>query len=253
VRRIIKVLVPRRMVRDAAPRPGEAASARYAEPIHEPGAKAVRLYYHPISTCSRRVLMTAHRLGIKLDLVLVDLAKGEQNAPEFLKLNPNHRVPVLEHDGFVLWESYAIMQYLADTAADQTLYPIAPRARADVNRWLFWCGQNFMPGVGILNWENSIKALIGIGPPDPAEIARGVLLISDAGKVLDDHLADSEWICKSGLSLADLAIAAPLADQGRSKYPLSDLVNLQRWFKQVQSLDAWKGSEPKVGEAKFPV
>ena len=54
--------------------------------------------------------MTADHLGIKLDLVLVDLAKAEQNAPEFLELNPNQRIPVLEDEGFVLAESYAIMQ-----------------------------------------------------------------------------------------------------------------------------------------------
>ena len=203
----------------------------------------MRLYYHPISTCSRRVLMTARHLGTPLDLVLVDLTKGEQNAPEFLKLNPNHRVPVLEHEGFVLWESYAIMQYLADTTPGQTLYPMAPRARADVNRWLFWCGQHFMPGASILNWENSIKALIGIGPANPAEVARGERLLSDAAKLLDDHLVDAEWICKSGLSLADFAISAPLADQARSKFPVTELVHLQRWLKQVQALDAWKSTE----------
>ncbi|MEO8247812.1 MAG: glutathione S-transferase family protein [Burkholderiales bacterium] len=118
--------------------------------IHPSSGKPMRLYYHPVSTCSRRVLMTAQHLGTKLDLVLVNLFKGEQNAPDFLKLNPNHRVPVLEHDGFVLWESHAIMQYLADMTPGQTLYPTDSRARADVNRWLFWCGQDFMPGVGIL-------------------------------------------------------------------------------------------------------
>ena len=187
--------------------------------------------------------MTSHHLGTKLDLVVVDLSKGEQNSPEFLSLNPNHRVPVLEHEGFVLWESYAIMQYLADTAPNQTLYPVTLQARADVNRWLFWCGQYFMPGVGILNWENSIKAMIGIGPSDPAEVARGERLVSDAAKILDDHLAHSEWICKSGLSLADFAISAPLADQNRANLPVSGFVNLQRWLKQVKSLDAWKSTE----------
>lgn len=187
--------------------------------------------------------MTAHHLGTPLELVLVDLAKGEQNAPEFLKLNPNHRVPVLEHDGFVLWESYAIMQYLADSVADQTLYPTAAPARADVNRWLFWCGQYFMPGVGILNWENSIKAMIGIGPADPAEVARGERLLKDAAKILDDHLAHAEWICESGLSLADFAIGASLADQDRAKFPVKELAHLQRWLKQVQSLAVWKSTE----------
>lgn len=203
----------------------------------------MRLYYHPVSTCSRRVLMAAHHLEIKVELVLVDLFKGEQNSPEFLKLNPNHLVPVLEHDGFVLWESYAIMQYLADMAPGQTLYPIDIRGRADVNRWLFWCGQYFMPGIGILNWENSIKSLAGIGSADPVEVARGERLLIEAANVLDEHLNNREWICDTGLSLADLAIAAPLADQYSAKLPVADLPNLQRWLKQVQALDSWKNTE----------
>ncbi|MDH4276232.1 MAG: glutathione S-transferase family protein [Gammaproteobacteria bacterium] len=203
----------------------------------------MRLYYHPVSTCSRRVLMTAHYLEVKVDLVLVDLFKGDHYAPLFLQLNPNHRVPVLEHDGFILWESYAIMQYLADMTPGQTLYPLDPRERADVNRWLFWCGQDFMPGVSILNWENSIKSLAGIGAPDPFEVTRGEQLLVEAAKVFDAHLTHRAWVCDVGLSLADLAIAAPLADQHSAKLPLSDLPNLQRWLKQVQALDSWRKTD----------
>ena len=203
----------------------------------------MRLYYNPHSTCSRRVWLVAHHLGVKVEPVLVDLFRGEQNAPEFLKLNPNHKVPVLEDDGFVLWESYAIMQYLADATPGQTLYPAGPRERADVNRWLFWCGQDFMPGIGILNWENSIKSLAGIGPADPAAVARGEDLLRQAATLLDAHLDGREWVCDSGLSLADLALAAPLADHERAKLPVGDLPHLQRWLKSVQALDCWKRSE----------
>ncbi|ASJ73183.1 glutathione S-transferase family protein [Granulosicoccus antarcticus] len=203
----------------------------------------MRLYHHPMSTNARRVLMTAEHLGIKLDLVLVDLAKAEQNAPEFLKLNPNQRIPVLEDEGFVLWESYAIMQYLADITLGQTVYPVDPKARADVNRWLFWCAQDFMPGVSILNWENSIKTMIGIGPSDPEAVTRGESLLGSAAGILDEHLANCEWICESGLSLADFAISAPLADQDRACLPVKELKNLQRWLKQVQALDAWTNTD----------
>lgn len=202
----------------------------------------MRLYHHPLSTCSRRVLLTAHHLGIDLDLVVVDLFKGEQNAPAFMAMNPNHRVPVLDDDGFVLWESYAVMQYLADRTPGQTLSPADPQGRADVNRWLFWCGQDFMPGCSLLNWENSIKVLGGMGTPDAAQVARGEALLGSAAAVLDRHLEGREWIC-ADLSLADLAIAAPLADQTRAKFPVSDLVHLQRWFRQVQGLDCWRATE----------
>lgn len=203
----------------------------------------MRLHYHPMSTNARRVLMTAQHLGISLELVHVDLSKAEQNSPQFLKLNPNQRVPVLEHDGFVLWESYAIMQYLADMTSDQTLYAVDPMTRADINRWLFWCGQHFMPGVAILNWENSIKTMIGAGAADPAQVKLGESLFRDAATILDAHLVNSEWICQSGLSLADFAISAPLADTDSAKLPLEGLKNLQRWFSQVKSLEAWTGTE----------
>lgn len=203
----------------------------------------MRIYHHPFSACSRRVLITANYLNSEAELVFVDLFKGEQNSPEFLKLNPNHCVPVLEHNGFVLWESYAIMQYLADMTPNQTLYPTDIQARADVNRWLFWCAQDLMPGVRILNWENSVKVQGGMGAADQDEVVRGEHLMIEAAKVLDDHLANREWICDSGLSLADFAIAAPLIDQHRAKFPIAKLSNLQRWLKQVQDIDVWDKTE----------
>jgi glutathione S-transferase len=205
----------------------------------------MRLYYHPLSSNARRVLMTARHLGIDLELVLVDLAQGAQNRPEFLKLNPNHRVPVLEHDGFVLWESYAIMQYLADLTPGQTLYPADLKARADVNRWLFWCGQDFMPGAAILNWENAIKPRFGIGLTDAGEVARGEQLMIAAARVLDAHLADADWICLNGPTLADFAIGAPIGNQESAKYPLGKFANLQRWHAQVRALKAWEATQAR--------
>lgn len=203
----------------------------------------MRLYHHPMSTCARRVLLTARQLGVDLDLVLVDLGQGAQHAPEFLAMNPNHRVPVLDDDGFILWESYAIMQYVADQVPGQTLYPQDRRARADVDRWLFWCGQDFAPGISVLNWEHSIKPMIGAGPADPAEVARGEAQLTTAAKVLDAHLAQRAWVCGASLSLADFALAAPLADERRAKLPLADFPHLQRWLAQVRGLDAWRQCE----------
>jgi glutathione S-transferase len=138
------------------------------------------------------------------------------------------------------------MQYLADMTPGQTVYPTELQARADVNRWLFWCGQHFMPGIAILNWENSIKTLAGIGPADPAEVARGERLLTEGASVLEAHLAQHEWVCGTGLSLADFALAAPLVDQHRAKFPVTQLPNLQRWFEKVQSLPAWKSADGRA-------
>ena len=116
----------------------------------------MRLYHHPLSSNARRARMAAIQLDVDVELVLVDLSKGEQRRPEFLRLNPNGRVPVLDDDGFILTESHAIMQYLAVRTPGQSLYPTAPQARADVNRWMFWSAQLFQPAVSVINWEHNI-------------------------------------------------------------------------------------------------
>jgi|SRR5579885_3496092 len=200
----------------------------------------MRLYHHPYSFNARRAVMTALHLGSPVELVLVDLAKGEQRQPSFLKLNPNHKVPVLEDDGFVLWESHAIMQYLADKTPGQTLYPVATRARADVNRWLFWSAQHLSPAIGILNWEHVVKGILGLGAPDPAEIRRGEQLVREYAGILDSHLSGHGWISGDALSLADIAIATPFATTIAAKLPVTDLKNVQRWFGEMQNLEVWK-------------
>ena len=204
----------------------------------------MRLYHHPYSDNARRAVMAALHLNAPVELVLVDLQKGEQRQPHFLKLNPNHRVPVLEDDDFTLWESHAIMQYLADKTPGQTIYPAETRARADVNRWLFWCGQHLTPAVGILNMEHFIKGMIGLGGPDPAEVKRGEDLVHEFCGVLDAHLAGREWMCGSAPTLADLSIVTPftglLVAHAPDKLPIGSFANIRRWLTRVQALDAWK-------------
>lgn len=200
----------------------------------------MRLYHHPFSFNSRRAVMTALHLRAPVELVFVDLQKGEQRQPQFLELNPNHRVPVLEDDGFVLWESHAIMQYLADKTPRQTLYPAETRARADTNRWLFWSAQHFSPAIGILNWEHVVKGILGLGAADPAEVRRGEGLVREFAGILDAHLGRCGWISGDGLSLADIAIAAPLSTAVPARLPIGELTHLQRWFAQMQALEVWK-------------
>lgn len=205
----------------------------------------MQLYYHPFSSNSRRVLLTAIELDMKLELVVVDLLNGQQRDAQYLRLNPNGKVPLLDDDGFHLWESHAIMQYLADKSPGQTLYPLDARARADVNRWLFWSAYHFTPAVGFISRERVAKRMVGgSGGPDPVEIARGETLLTAAARVLDDHLAGNEWIAQGRLTLADLAVAAPLMHTAAAQLPVLEFENLQGWFARVAALEAWKRSEP---------
>lgn len=189
--------------------------------------------------------MAALLLGAKLDLVVIDLVNGEHKARDYLLMNPNGKVPLLDDDGFCLWESHAIMQYLADKSPGQTLYPEEIHARADVNRWLFWSACHFTPAVGLISRERVSKRMVGgSGEPDPAEIERGEALLAAAARVLDTHLAGKQWIAQNKLTLADLAIASPLMHTAAAQLPVMGYENLQAWFVRVQALDAWNNSGP---------
>lgn len=209
----------------------------------------MRLYFHPLSSNSRRVTMTAHLLGLTLDLVVVDLLQGQHRGPEFLRFNPNGKVPLLEDGDFRLWESHAILQYLAARSPGQTLYPIAAQPKADVSRWLFWSAYHFTPAVGFISRERVSKQMVGAsGGPDPAEVRRGEALLVSAARVLDDHLAGRDWIAQERLTLADIAIAAPLMHTEAAQLPVLEFANLQRWFQRIRALEAWHATEPaRVG------
>ncbi|MGC8519511.1 MAG: glutathione S-transferase family protein [Steroidobacteraceae bacterium] len=202
----------------------------------------MRLYYHPLAFNARRAVMTAFELGAPVELVLVDLQSGEQRQSPFLRLNPNHRVPVLQDGEFLLWESHAIMQYLAELTPGQRLYPPQPQPRADVNRWLFWSAYHLSPTVRDLYFERGIKPLLGRGGPDSGIIERADLQVRELLAVLDEHLAQRQWLSGAVLTLADLAIAAPLGVGTEAELPLSECVHLRAWLERMQTLESWRRS-----------
>lgn len=203
----------------------------------------MRLYFHPVSSNARRVTMAALHMGAKLDLVEVNLLSPEDRR-RLEELNPNSKVPVLQDGDFILSESCAIMQYLADRTAGQNLYPENIMVRADINRWMFWACQHFSPALGILTFERIWKGLRGLGGPDPLEIARGEKQIQQFASVLDKHLENREWMAGPSITLADYAVAAPLMYIEQGQLPVTQYPHLMRWFERIQQLDTWKQTIP---------
>nr|WP_314628466.1 glutathione S-transferase family protein [uncultured Janthinobacterium sp.] len=202
----------------------------------------MRLYHHPMSSNARRALMTAIHLGLSLELAEVDLMNADDRR-RLGELNPNGKLPVLADGGLLLWESCAIMQYLAEQVPGQTLYPSAPQERADVNRWLFWAAQHFSPAIAVLAWERAWKGMTGNGAADPLEEARGERELHACAVVLDAHLAQRDWLCGNALSLADFAVAAPLMYSEAVRLPLAQYAHLQAWFARVQLLRTWQETQ----------
>jgi glutathione S-transferase len=203
----------------------------------------MHLYYHPFSSNARRATMVAAHLGIRLDLVEVNLGSASDRR-RLNEVTPIGKIPVLIDGGFVLLESCAIMQYLADRTPGQSIYPAGAAERADVNRWMFWACEHYSPSIGVIVWEAVWKKLVEGTDTDPVELARGTRDLAEHAAVLDAHLAGRSWLTGDSVTLADYAVAAPMMYKERASLPLDQYPHLMAWFDRVQQLPAWRETTP---------
>jgi glutathione S-transferase len=203
----------------------------------------MKIHLTPPSPRAIKVLAVLHHLGRDADIELLNLVGGDQMRPEFAALNPNRMMPVLEDDGFVLWESNAIMQYIAGKAADgRGLWPSEPRAQADVSRWQCWELAHWGPACGTLVFERFVKKFFGQGDPDPGEVARGEEGFRRYAEVLNGHLARREWLVGSAVTLADISVGSWLVYA--QNYPVAPYGAVLRWYERLAALPAWRRSLP---------
>ena len=134
----------------------------------------MKLYLFPPSGRVLGIVALKNHLGLDCEVQSIDLGRGDQLAPEYLALNSNKKMPTLVDDGFVLWESNAILFYMAAKQRDGGLWPSDLKGQADVLRWLAWESAHWdAESCGMVAYEKASKTVLGLGPPDPAFIARG--------------------------------------------------------------------------------
>ncbi|XP_053679533.1 glutathione S-transferase 1-like [Anopheles nili] len=185
------------------------------------------LYYNIISPPCRVVLLFAKWLKLELNLIELDVLKREHYKPEFLKLNPQHYIPTLVDGDVVVWESSAILIYLAEKyAQDDTLYPKDIAQRAKVNQRLFY-------DIGTL--MRSVTAYyhpILMGGEGKLEDFKKV---EDAVAVLDRFLNGSRWAAGEHITVADFATAVTIAAlDGLLNFDFSVYPNVHRWYEQCK-------------------
>ena len=205
----------------------------------------MKLYHFPPSPNSRRVLAVAYHLGFDPELIPVQIPQGEHLKPGFIKLNPNHKIPTLVDDDFILWESSAIMLYLISKKPGNSLYSNDAKIQADINRWLFWNIAHWAPACGIFIYEHLVKKFLNEGDADPAEIKKGEEQFHRFAQVLDDHLNNRDWLVGNNLTVADYAVASLLDLTEAAHYPAGHYQEISRWYKNIMQLEAWKKSAPE--------
>ena len=204
----------------------------------------MKLYYFPPSPNTRKVHAVAIHLQLPIDLRLVDLQKGEQHHPEFVQLNPTGRVPVLQDGDFILWESTAIMQYLASQVPN-SLWSEDPKIRADIMRWQSWQLAHWYSVCQPLQFENFVKALLQLGEPDPLIVQQASDRFHKEASVLNNHLANHEYLVNNTLTLADFSVASDLTYAIPARFPLENYHHIQAWYARIEQLPAWQQTAPR--------
>jgi len=178
-------------------------------------------------------------MDIDYEHVHVDYFKAEQKSPNYIAINPNAALPAMVDDDFTLWESNAILQYVADKNNKSKFYPTDLKTRADINRWLLWESSSWFPSCYVFLVENCVKPLLG-SQADPAILAGQEETFHKLAAILDARLAGSEWLCGDRVSIADIVVAAPMHLHAVQVLPLDPHPNLARWMTQkVEQLPCW--------------
>jgi glutathione S-transferase len=205
----------------------------------------MKLYGFPASPNTWKVRAVAAHLGIPLELEMVDLLKGGSHTPGYLAINPTGRTPALVDGDFKLWESTAIMQYIASQKPN-SLWPNNARAQADIARWQSWQLSHFSKeGCEPLIFQRLVKQLLNLGAPDEAVVARGLECFNKEAKMLDEHLTKQPYLVGKELTLADFSVAAPLFYADRSGMPLQPYAKARDWFARVSALPCWRETAPQ--------
>lgn len=154
----------------------------------------------------RKIQAVINHLGIAAEVEYHDFFAGELQSPAYLTINPNGMVPALVDGPLTLWESNAIMQYLADKHGSDELFPRDPQRRADVVRWQMWELAHFNKAFGALGFELVLKPMLKLGPANQALVEASQASLKRFAPVLDGHLATRRYVVGPGITIADYSM-----------------------------------------------
>ncbi len=185
----------------------------------------------------QKVLWCCAELGLDFERIDAGMQFGVVDQPAYKALNPNGRVPTIEDNGFVLWESNAIVRYLAAKHGLGTLCPSDPQARADADRWMDWQATNL--------WQSLIPAFWGLVRTAPEQrdqvaIQASVDQTGAFAGILDAHLADKDFVTGDTLMMADIVLGVTANRWYTLPIERPDLTNLATWYDRLSERQGFR-------------
>ncbi len=199
----------------------------------------MKIYGNNFSFNSNKVRFAANAMGLKYEFQNIDLAAGEQRKPEFLKINPTGRIPVLVDDnGFTIFESNAIARYLAERTGS-TLYPKDLSQRSIVNQWMDFGSIHVGAAMSKMFFNTLVYKFVG-AEKDEKSLEEGRKFLNTYVGALEAQLKNNSYLAGAELSLADLTVLSILDPVEVVGFDLSAFPKVAAWRKQLQAKDFYK-------------
>ena len=183
-----------------------------------------------------KVLWLCDEASIRFDRVDAGMAFGVVTTPEYKAMNPNARVPTIDDDGFVLWESNAIVRYLAAKHAS-ALLPATLPGRADADRWMDWSATTIAGPMLPVFWQ-----LVRTPPDkrDPAVINAARDECAKAWTLLDAHLASRAFVCGEAITVGDIPLGCYVHRWFALLLERPTLPHLTAWYERLKTRPAYQ-------------
>jgi len=185
----------------------------------------------------QKVLWALEELKVPYERVDAGLQYGVVNEPFYRKMNPNGRVPTIEDDGLVLWESNTIVRYLSARHGTGTLWPADAKQRADVERWMDWATSTVAPAITPVFW-----GLVRTPPEkrDRKAIDDGVEKAAQAFHALEQSLDGRDYVGGKAFTMGDIPLGTFVYRWSALDIKRPKLPRVEAYYARLQQRPAYK-------------
>jgi glutathione S-transferase len=206
----------------------------------------LKIYGADLSPPSNKVRFVANELGLDYEYISMNLVSGENHSERHLKLHPGGKVPVIDDDGFVLFESNAIIRYLA-AKCESPLYPPGAKQRALVDQWADFVSHHIATAVSRV-LVNRVFAPFLNQEVDERSLADGLSFLERFLPVVDAPLETRRYLAGGELTLADFNLLSALDPAEVAQVGLSGYMNITRWRQDLMGRDFYTKCHKSYGD-----
>jgi glutathione S-transferase len=206
----------------------------------------LKIYGADLSSPSCKVRFVANALGLDYEYKRVDLVNEENRSEEHLKLHPGGKVPVIDDEGFVLFESNAIIKYLA-AKLESPLYPSGLKQRALIDQWIDFVSHHVHTALSRVLFNRIFAPFLKI-EVDERSISEGLAFLERFLPVVDNPLKERRYVAGGELTIADFSLLSALDPAEVAQVDLSGYLNIIRWREDLMGRDFYTKCHKSYGD-----